>query len=101
MLLKPQYYQLETNYSQEEVFKILFENTIEKKFRLFTPNKIFEGKVFKDSFIIEKVTSGNKSYIPIIHGDFRISSNNSTIITFHLKQKSFVKIFIPIWFTII
>ncbi|RLZ11430.1 hypothetical protein EAH69_05120 [Faecalibacter macacae] len=101
MLLKPKYYQLETNYSQEEVFKILFENTIEKKIRFFTPKKEFQGKIYNDYFEIQKVINSRNSFNPSIIGTFKPISSNKTLIKIQLKQNSFTFIFCIFWLSFV
>lgn len=101
MFSKPKYYQIKTNFSQEEVFKILYENTAEKQLSLFKPNKEFLGGIYKDHFIIEKVISGRNSFNPIIKGDFNSIDYNKTLIEFRLNTKPYVSIFSTIWLSFV
>lgn len=58
MLFKNKTYQITTNLSEQEVFKILNDNTEEKRIRFSKSKYEFEGIVYKDHFNLMKTISG-------------------------------------------
>lgn len=98
MLFKSALYKIETQLTEEVVYKILSENTDKKHIRLFSKSNFeFEGIVYKDHFKFEKVITGRNSFNPMIIGKFHKNVNGKTEIEFNLKINSFVSIFFYFW----
>lgn len=102
MLFKSNQYKLETKLSQEEVFKILSDNTEKKRLHFFSKSKFeFEGIIFNDHFKFEKTISGRNSFNPMIVGKYKPNLNGNTLIEFELEINSFVKFFYYFWLTLV
>ncbi|GGE97638.1 hypothetical protein SAMN05443634_106198 [Chishuiella changwenlii] len=98
MLFKSSQYKIETKQSQEEVYKILSENTDKKRLHLFGKSNFeFEGIVAQDHFKFEKTINGRNSFNPMIIGKYNENINKQTLIEFELKISSFVAIFYYFW----
>lgn len=100
MLFKNKTYQITTNLSEQEVFKILNDNTEEKRIRFSKSKYEFEGIVYKDHFNLMKTISGRNSFNPQIIGHFN-TNDNKTIIVYNLELNSFVSIFFIVWISIV
>lgn len=102
MLFKSTLYKIETQLTEEVVYKILSENTDKKRIRLFSKSNFeFEGTVYKDHFKFEKVITGRNSFNPMIIGKFHKNVNGKTEIEFTLKINSFVSIFLYLLLAIV
>lgn len=97
MLFKNKKYQLTTKLSEQEIFKILNENTTKEQLISFTKsNTFFVGKIENNYFKLKKVVDGQNNFVPILSG--RISTkNNQTFIDFSFQQNSTVDIFIGLY----
>ena len=94
-----------TDYTFDEIRKILIENVEPKKgvrlnFNKTENDKIFEGKINSDNFVIQKVIYYRNSFLPQIYGKWE-SLNNDSKITIRLKLHNFTYIFAMIWITFV
>ncbi|MGV0828509.1 hypothetical protein ACTS9D_16610 [Empedobacter brevis] len=97
MLFKNKTYQLTTNLSEQEAFRILRYNTTEEQLMHFTkPNTFFTGKIENNYFKLKKVIEGQNNFVPILSGRISIK-NNQTCIDFSFQQNSMVDIFIGLY----
>jgi hypothetical protein len=94
-----------TDYTFDEIRKILIENVEPKKgvrlnFNKTENDKIFEGKINSDNFVIQKVIYYRNSFLPQIYGKWE-SINNESKVTIRLKLHNFTYIFAMIWITFV
>lgn len=97
MLFKNKTYQLATNLSEREVFKILNDNTTKEQLIRFTkPKTFFEGKIERNFFKLIKVTEGQNNLVPILSGQI-LTKSNQTCINFTFQQNNTVDIFMGLY----
>ena len=75
MLFKNKKYQLTTKLSEQEIFKILNENTTKEQLISFTKsNTFFVGRIENNYFKLKKVVDGQNNFVPILfHQIFHFS----------------------------
>ncbi len=74
----------------------------EKQFLRFEnkPGKLFEGNLQGNSFRIRRITEYRKSYIPLIKGDIKKTSNGTNI-KISMSENVMTSVFLFIWFLLL
>ena len=89
---------IETSKSKNEIIRIIKENTREKTsiFDLKNNGEFFKGKVFEDSFKIERIIHYRNSFLPVIIGNIE-EIDGGCKVNINMRLNIFAIIFFPSW----
>ncbi len=90
-------FNIATEKQPEEVLKVIVDNTSEKRFFSFRPNKEFNGTIGDDRFYIQRNISYRNSFLPVIEGKVESAEMGSNI-DIKMRLHTFVYCFMCIWF---
>lgn len=94
-------YIINSRKTKAEIIQILKENISEKRSIFYRSyDEFFNGKVFDDSFKIQKNISYRNSFLPIIIGTIKKTENGSEI-SLKMRANRFVAGIMIFWFSIV
>lgn len=94
-------YIINSRKTKAEIIQILKENISEKRSIFYSSyDEFFNGKVFDDSFKIQKNISYRNSFLPIIIGTIKETENGSEI-SLKMRANRFVAGIMIFWFSIV
>lgn len=94
-------YIINSRKTKAEIIQILKENTSEKRSVFYREyDEFFNGKIFEDSFKIQRNISYRNSFLPVIIGSITEAENGSEI-TMKFRLNLFVTGFMTFWFSFV